>query len=380
MAYFANHAMNLLNVHYCIRAAGQEMANLFALSYLYKQGMSLAAVCYTYTLFFSVRLVFRPLVVRLCAKKGVHFCLVAGACLFAVRYLTLIGVSGVNFWVFAFLVVSGFTEAFYWAPYHAYFGVIGAKEDRGSNIGVREAFSALISVVAPVCGGFLLNINRILAFSFSSLLILLSIYPLMLAPEIPLPKRLNRQECKACDKTGFRFFFADGIFSQPISVWPLVVFMMLSENYGEFGLILGLAAVFKAAGNMVFGRLIDCGKGLMMCYIGYGLHIAVALVRIFFARTIPVVVGCDFFIAIAYCFSLSSFMTPVYNSVKKSAHPLYFMYYAEKGWDFSGAFIMLAAGTLAHFGPDLRYILFFTIIGAAAQIALVRRYYKKSEP
>lgn len=256
--------MNLLNIHYCIRAAGQEMANLFALSYLYKQGMSLAAVCYTYTLFFAVRLVFRPLVVRLCAKKGVHFCLVAGACLFAVRYLTLIGVSGVNFWVFAFLVVSGFTEAFYWAPYHAYFGVIGAKEDRGSNIGVREAFSALISVVAPVCGGFLLNINRILAFSFSSLLILLSIYPLMLAPEIPLPKRLNRQECKACDKTGFRFFFADGIFSQPISVWPLVVFMMLSENYGEFGLILGLAAVFKAAGNMVFGRLIDCGKGLMI--------------------------------------------------------------------------------------------------------------------
>lgn len=379
MAYFANRTMNLLNAHYCIRAAGQEMANLFALSYLYKQGMPLSAVCFTYTLFFAVRLIFRPLVVRLCTKKGIHFCLVIGACLFAVRYLTLIGVEGINFWVFAFLLVSGFTEAFYWAPYHSYFGVIGAQEDRGSNIGVREAFSALISVVAPVIGGFLLSIDKILAFSFSSLLIVLSIYPLLRSPEIPLPKRLTRKECKACDKTGFEFYFTDGIFSQPISVWPLVVFMMLSENYGEFGLLLGLAAVFKAAGNMVFGRLIDKGKGMSVCYIGFGLHILVAIVRIFFAYSIPVVVGCDFFIAIAYSFSTSSFMAPVYNLVKKSPTPLYFMYYSEKGWDFSGAFIMLASGALAYFGIDLRYILVFTIIGAAAQIALVKRYYKKAE-
>ena len=379
MAYFANREMNLLNAHYCVRAAGQEAANLFALSYLYKQGMSLSAVCYTYALFFAVRLVFRPLAMKLCFKKGVHFCLTAGALLFAVRYLSLIGVQGINFWVFSFLFVSGVTEAFYWAPYHAYFAVIGAKEDRGSNIGVREAASALISVVAPVVGGFLLNIDKTLAFGFSSALILISVIPLLFTPEIALPEELNGEERKKSDKTGFYFFFTDGIFNQPAAVWPLIVFIMLSENYGNFGLILGLAAVFKACGNLIFGRLIDRGKGMLICLIGYGLHILVSLTRALFAYTIPVVIACDFFYAIAFCFSLASFMAPVYNSVKQSKHPLYFMYYSEKGWDYSGAFIMIAAGTLALFDFNLRWILAGTVIGSVMQILLVRRYYQNQK-
>ena len=378
MAFFANRAMNFLNAHYCIRAVGYEMANLFTLSYLYKQGLSVSSVCFVYTLFFAARFVFRPLAVRLCLKKGIRFCLLVGAVLFSIRYMTLIPIRGINAWVFVFLFVSGLTEAFYWAPYHAYFAVIGSQEDRGSNIGVREAFSALIAVLAPVAGGFLLNVSRVLAFSFASLFILGSIYPLLKTPEIPYPEKLTRAERKACDKTGFFFFLTDGIFAQPLSVWPLIVFMILSENYGNFGLILGLAAVFKAVGNLIFGRLIDKGKGMLLCAVGYGLHIVVSFVRGFYAYTVPVVIACDFFAAVAYCFSVAAFMTPVYNSVKQAKNPLYFMYYSEMGWDIGGAFIMLTAGALAWAGLNLRLILVFSIIGALVQICLVRRYYKKA--
>lgn len=70
--------------------------------------------------------------------------------------------------------------------------------------------------------------------------------------------------------------------------------MILSENFGNFGFILALAAFFRALGSMIFGSMIDKGKGRLICYIGYGLHIVVLSVRGLFAYTVPVIIACDF--------------------------------------------------------------------------------------
>ena len=379
MSYFTNKAMNLLNAHYCIRAFGYEMANLFTLSYLYKQGMPLYAVCAVYTLFFVFRFVFRPFAIRLCLKKGIHFCLTVGAILFSARYLTLIPVEGVNAWVFVFLAASGLTEAFYWGPYHTYFGLIGSLDERGSNVGLREAVSTIASVCGPICSGFLLQINRPMAFVAASVVILISVFPLLKSPEVPLPQKLTAEEKKNIDKRGVRFFLADALFTQPLSVWPLIVFMILSESYGNFGLILGLAAAFRALGNLAFGKLIDKGKGLLLCYIGYALHIAVTCVRGLFAYTVPWLIACDFFAAIAFAFSMAAFMSVMYNSVKTTKHPLYFMYYSEIAWDVGGGLVMLLSGALAYFGFSLRWILIVSVIGALYEIYLLRHDKKERE-
>lgn len=379
MAYFSNKSMNLLNVHYCMRAFGYEMANVFTLSYLYKQGMPLALVCAVYSLFFLSRFVLRPLAIRICLKKGIHFGLMIGATLFAIRYMTLIPIEGINFWVFVFLVFSGLTEAFYWPAYHTYFALIGTQSDRGSNVGLREALTTAIAVFGPISGGFLLQINRPLAFIVPSLMILMSIYPLSKTPEVPLQKKLSRSEQKQVDKKGARFFLADALFTQPLSIWPLIVFIILSENYGNFGLILGLAAAFRALGNLVFGKMIDKGKGFTLCLIGYLLHMIVTCARGLFAYTVPVIIACDFFSAVAYAFSMAAFMSVMYNSVKQTKHPLYFMYHSEIAWDIGGSFVMLLAGGLVYLGIDLRWILSVSIFGALYEIFLLHQNKKSGQ-
>ena len=153
--------------------------------------------------------------------------------------------------------------------------------------------------------------------------------------------------------------------------------MILSENYGNFGFILALAAFFRALGSMLFGKMIDKGKGALICYIGYGMHIVILSIRGLFAYTVPVIIACDFFAAIAYCFSMTGLMTAVYNATKKSKHPLYFTYYTELGWDVGAVSAMLICAGMTAAGVNLRWGLIISIIGAALKIFVLDRYYKK---
>ena len=126
---------------------------------------------------------------------------------------------------------------------------------------------------------------------------------------------------------------------------------------------------------MVFGRLIDKGKGRLICCIGYGMHIVILIVRGFFAYSVPAVVACDFFAAIAYCFSMTGLMTAVYNATKRASHPLYFTYYTELGWDVGAVSSMLLAALIVGMGFDVRWGLGLSIAGAVLSVTTLARWY-----
>lgn len=376
MTFFNNKTLNLLNAHYGLRAIGWEMASLFTLAYLYKQGLSLTQTFLVYAFFLFMRTVTRPFARYLCTKKGIHFTLCAGTCVFACRYLALILVDGLSWKLIVPMVISGAADSLYWVAYHTYFSVIGDEETRGASVGVREAMTTIISIIAPVCGGALLAVDKTLAFVFPAVLTFLSLIPLSKTPQVPTPKALTRQEKRAVEKTGFWIFIGDGLFWQAERVWPIIVFMMLGDNYNNFGLLLGLAAVFRAIGNMFFGRMIDKGKGLCVCCVGYGIHMITAATRGIFARTIPVVIACDFMSAIGMCFSLTGIMTAVYNTIKHSKHPMDCTFYTELGWDVGAISAMLCAASLAACGINIRWIMAASVAGSVLSLSLLYGYYK----
>lgn len=379
MAFFSNRDLNILNVHYCLRAFGWEMCSMFTLSYLYKQGLSLPLTFLTYAGMLAVRTLTRPAAMYLCLKKGIHFTLMIGTVVFAGRYLVMIPIDGLSLWLLPFMFVSGLADVLYWVSYHNYFASVGSAEDRGSSVGIREAISTIVAVIGPICGGLLLNVNPVYAFLLPFVLTLTSVWPLALLPDIPLPGKATAEEKKHVGHFGFAVFVGDGWFYQANAVWPLIVFMLLHENYGNFGFILGLAAVFRALGNLFFGSLIDRGKGRQICLIGYGMHIVVILVRGFFTYTVPMVIACDFFAAIAYCFSMTGLMTAIYNATKKSRHPLYFTYYTELGWDIGAISAMLICALITTAGLNLRWGLTVAVCGALLKIFVLDRYYRREE-
>ncbi len=376
MSFFSNKSLNILNIHYCLRAMGWEMCSMFTLSYLYKQGLALPAVFVAYAGMLCVRTLTRPVAMRLCLSKGVHFTLIAGTVVFACRYPVMIPIDGLNLWLVPFMLVSGLADVLYWVSYHNYFAAVGSEQDRGASVGIREAISTIVAVLGPLCGGFLLSINRTYAFMLPFVLTLVSVLPLLKTPEIPKPLPATKEERKKVGHFGFFVFIGDGWFYQAGAVWPLIVFMMLNDNYGNFGFILALAAFFRAVGNLFFGSMIDKGKGRQICFIGYGLHIIVYAVRGFFAYSVPAVVACDFFAAIAYCFSMTGLMSAVYNATKKASHPLYFTYYTELGWDIGAISAMLVCAGLTFSGFNVRWGLTVAVCGAVLSLAVLNRYYR----
>ena len=379
MTFFNNKTLNLLNIHYGLRAIGWEMASLFTLAYLYKQGLSLSQTFLVYACFLLMRTVTRPFARRLCVKKGIHFTLCVGTVVFGCRYLALIPVEGLNWFLIAPMVVSGLADSLYWVSYHTYFSVVGDAESRGASVGVREAMTTVISIVAPVCGGALLAIDKLLAFIFPAVLTFLSLIALSKTPEVEKPAALTKEEKKQVEKTGFWLFIGDGLFWQAERVWPIIVFMMVGDNYNNFGLLLGLAAVFRAIGNLFFGKMIDKGKGLTVCCIGYGIHMITATTRGVFAHTVPVVIACDFMSAIGMCFSLTGIMTAVYNAIKSSKHPMDCTFYTELGWDIGAVCAMLCAAALAACGFNIRWIMAVSVAGAFLSLALLYKYYSRTQ-
>lgn len=380
MTFFSNKVLNYLNIHYGLRAMGWEMCSMFTLAYLYKQGLSLPLAFTVYAGMLAVRTLTRPIAMYFCLKKGVHYTLMLGTVVFACRYPAMLPIDGLTWHLIPFMLISGLADVLYWVPYHNYFASIGDTADRGSSVGIRDAIATIVAVVGPVCGGLLLSFNALYAFTLPFVLTLIAVIPLLKTPSLPLPAKPTHEEKKHIDHFGFIVFIGDGLFYQAGAIWPLIVFMILSENYGNFGFILALAAVFRAMGHMAFGRLIDKGKGRQICYIGYGMHIIILTVRGFFAYTVPVVIACDFFAAIAYCFSMTGLMSAVYNATKSARHPLYFTYYTELGWDIGAVSAMLACALLTAAGIDLRWGLTISVAGAALKIFVLDRYYRKAQP
>ena len=377
MSFFSNKDLNFLNAHYGMRAMGWEMCSLFTLAYLYKQGLPLPLAFIVYAGMLLARPLTRPIAMWLCLKKGTHFTLMIGTVAFACRYPAMLPIEGISWALVPFMLISGLADSLYWVPYHNYFASVGDTKDRGSSVGIREAIATVVAVIGPVFGGFLLAIDPLYAFMLPFVLTLLSVLPLMKTPSLPVPVRPTKEEKKNIDPFGFVVFIGDGLFFQAGTVWPLIVFMILSENYGKFGLILALAAFFRAMGCMLFGKMIDKGNGSLICFIGYGLHIVILTIRGFFAYTVPVVIACDFFAAIAYCFSIPALMTAVYNATKQTTHPLYFTYYTEFGWDIGAVSAMLICAGLTTAGVNLRWGLVIAVAGAVLKIFVLDRYYKK---
>ena len=377
MSFFSNKDLNFLNAHYGMRAMGWEMCSMFTLAYLYKQGLSLPLAFIVYAGMLLARPLTRPIALWLCLKKGTHFTLMIGTLAFACRYPAMLPIKGVSWALLPFILISGLADSLYWVPYHNYFASVGDTKDRGSSVGIREAISTVVAVIGPVFGGMLLSINPLYAFMLPFILTLVSVLPLMKTPDLPIPAKPTKEEKKHIDPFGFIVFIGDGLFFQAGTVWPLIVFMILSENYGNFGLILALAALFRAMGCMLFGKMIDKGNGSLICFIGYGLHIVILIIRGFFAYTVPVVIACDFFAAIAYCFSIPGLMTAVYNATKRTTHPLYFTYYTEYGWDIGAVSAMLICAGLTTAGINLRWGLVIAVAGAALKIFVLDRYYRK---
>src|ERR1700693_881837 len=203
------------------------------------------------------RFVIRPIVIGFAVRWGLRLMVVAGTVLSAAQYPFLAEVHGVGIALAALIAVTAIGDTAYWTTYHAYFATLGDDEFRGQQIGAREAIAAIIGIISPLLGGWMLvGFGPRLAFGTTAAIVALAALPILWAPDVKVARQVPGAFRAALP--GMLLFMADGwVAAGYWMAWQLALFVSLGESFLAYGGALAFAALVGAIGGLTLGRHID---------------------------------------------------------------------------------------------------------------------------
>ena len=377
MAYTQNRAVNLLNMHYGLRAVAIAGGGGFFLPYLLKAGVSVPGALVTLAMILMGRFVIRPHLIGLAERWGVRRLLMFGSVFQALQYPLLAEVDGVGPMLFALIAVSAIGETLHWTCYHSYFASIGDTHHRGHQLGAREAIATVVGMVCPLIGSLMLTaLGPRIAFGSTALISCLSAIPLLWTPDLPLAKLPSGTV--VASRNSVLLFAADGWIAAGYAfVWEIALFISLGENYVAYAGAMALAAMAGAIGGLVLGRLIDAGHGPRAVVLSVAAVGCIIVLRTLSIGEAHVAIAANALGAFGACLYIPTLMTAVYTQAKQSPCPLRFHIATEGGWDLGGSMGLLTSALAIWFGAPLWIGLALPLAGLAVAYVLLRDFYAR---
>ena len=103
------------------------------------------------------------------------------------------------------------------------------------------------------------------------------------------------------------------------------------------------------------------------------------LVRMFFATQVPLVIACDFLLALGIPLYYLSTMKCFYDALHKSKAPIDFSRKSEAGRVYGVVGVMLMATLLTYLNVNLRWILCATILACFVNMTILIIYFSKDK-
>jgi hypothetical protein len=378
MAFFRNRAVNRLNLHYGMHAFAENAGGIFVLVFLLRAGVSVPATLLALAGLLAGRFVLRPAVLPLAKRWGIRPILIAGTLIIAATYPMLTAVHGVGPTLAAYCALASLGGVLYWTSYHAYFAATGDAEHRGQQTGAREALASVLSILAPLAGGWSLAVaGPAWAFTGAGAIQALAALPLIGAPNVPVV-RVAPQAFQAA-RPGLFLFLADGCFAAGFYyIWLIALFISLGESFPAYGGAMALAALAGAACALFQGRHIDRGHGRQAVFIAYGAAAATVILRAGSFGSPWAAIAANAAGALVAALLIPALMTPFYNLAKTSPCPLRFNIATEGAWDIGcGTACVLAAG-IAAAGFPLGLAILLALPGAAGAALLLSSHYNRT--
>jgi MFS family permease len=375
MSFLANRAVNLLSLHYAFQAMAQGSGGVFLLVYLLKAGLTLEETIAALAATAALRYIGRRAVVPVAGRIGLKATLVAGCLVLALQYPLSAAIDGIGWALLARCLATGFGEAFYWSSFHAFFAAQGDSENRGRQIGAREALAAFIGVVAPLFGTWaLMNVGAGGAFALIGLIQALGIVPLLWTADVrigPEPPAMQ-----AASATGNLIYLLNGWFAATfVLFWQVTLFLALGESLAAYGGTMALAAIAGALGGLAVGSLLDSGRGRLAVPIVFGGLAVIAALRALSLDTPALAIAANAIGTFAISFYVPVMNAPVYNLAKASPCALRFHVATEDNWDIGCiAACALALGLLAA-GLGLPAVILLALASCLGHAIVLHRYY-----
>lgn len=378
MAFLRNDAINRVNLHTGIQALAQGAGGIFFLVFLLRAGISIPLVLLAMAAVVTGRFLLRPAILPLAKRFGIKPLLIAGTLLLALQYPLLARVDGIGPMLLVLVVVVAVGDVFYWPSYHAYFAALGDSEDRGQQVGAREALTAVIGILAPLVGAWaFVTVGPSPVFWAAGLVQALAVLPLIGVANVPV-KQAAPGTFRAARLT-VALLAIDGWYAAGwFFVWQIALFVSLGGNIPAYGGAMALAGLFGAGGSLLLGRTIDLGHGRRAVTIGYGIAVVIVVLRAVSLGSPWLAIAANALGALAMPLYIPSIGTAMYNMAKASPCALRFNMASEGGWDV-GCFVgCLTAAAAYHAGLSLSVGILQGVPAALAIIVLLRRYYGKS--
>ncbi|MFZ5669701.1 MAG: MFS transporter [Pseudomonadota bacterium] len=373
-------AVHRVHIHYAIQAFAAAAGGVFVVAYLLKAGVPVPIALLFQAGIVALRFLIRPLTLPLAKRFGIKPLLMAGTIITGVDYPLLALVDGPGPMLWALCAFSSIGYLLYWLCYHAYFAALGGADDRGGQIGVREAIVALVGVVAPLLGGWgLTSIGPTQSFWLVGAIQACAVLPLIGLPNVAVKGRIDGPA--GATRMGLGLMVADGLFAAAYHyVWLIALFVALDQNYLAYGAAFALAALVGAASGVALGRHVDTGHGRRAVWIAYGAAAVVVAMRAASLDLPWLAVAANAAGAFLVAVITPVLMTPVYNMAKASPCVMRFHIATEGAWDIGCFLGCTTAAALAWAGLPLGVPILMGLAAAAALIALLRRYYGRLAP
>jgi len=377
---FRNSALNRINLHYAIQTLAQGAGGLFILVFLLKAGVSVPVALAFEAAIVALRFAIRPWILPLVLGIGLRRTLILGTLAMGLQYALLPLVKGLDAAMAAVCVSAAIGNVLYWTTYHAYFARLGASDERGGQIGLREAIVAIVGIVAPLLGGgALVMLGSWPAFIMVTLIQLSAALPLLGGPEVPVVRTTAWRMKQA--RQAIVLVAGDGWMAAGYHfAWQAALFTTLGQSFSAYGGAMALAALVGAVLGLLLGRSIDQGFGRRSVIFAYGIMAGVILLRSLSLDLPWLAVFANAAGALAVALVSPTLMTPVYNMSTATPCSVRFHIATEGGWDTGQFFGCLLAAGLVWLGAPLSVAILLALPGAAILAGLLWRQYGPASP
>jgi len=174
-----------------------------------------------------------------------------------------------------FTILMGIYKVLYWVPYQVDFSLLLDRRRRGGQIALLRNIADLIIVATPFIGGLV-----VASFGFETLYILaLIVISFSIVPIFFIETAYEnyswsylqtmKEIVSSRNRTLVLAYIGDGMQTMVLTaIWPLLVFILLDEEYVALGLITALTLLAVLLLRLVTGNLFDTWNKSRLITIG----------------------------------------------------------------------------------------------------------------
>jgi MFS family permease len=266
---------------------------LFEPIYLWKLGFSVPEILLFYLGIYALYLVLQPLGGKVTRSQGYKHGIVFSTPFLILYYLSLFAIPYSPLFIIAAMAAFAINKTLYWPGFHADFARFGSPAERGRELGVLVLLLSLASVAGPFFGGFVIMAWGFPAlFVIVALLILASNIPLLLTPEVFVPRELSYLDAykRLLKPENRRLVIAYVGYGEELlatTIWPIFMFLAIG-SFEAMGAIVSLGVLFTAAIGYFVGHRTDCGSRMDILRSGTLLTSLSWLMRIAVTGVFPI--------------------------------------------------------------------------------------------